>query len=586
MPQYSPIATADGKVYEDEFALTLGRPMPDPWDEKDQYKKVEEKPLNEDPLGKDSYLSPSVGLQSEPQDTDPFEIAAARQKGSVRPLEGRTEGKTSKVLSGYLPHVLEGIMTLPERAFKAAEDYRKTGEYDPAPAIETALMMLGARTPFMKQGDLGVFGGTNAYRMAASGEEGLVKAMALDKKISVANTLEKYNWSPQSIYDSTGLYRGREGAWKFEIPDIGMKFKNEFDPSGETLTQLQRIKLETKGGILGDIIDHPELFKAYPWLKDTRIKILKDNEIEKSFGGWAKYKDPHTGYSTIAFRASYLDRPLELKKLLLHETQHLIQGYEGFAKGATYLEAKDLVTKFDADVNEQIALLQSELQLRRDKHPDAMSREDVLKFSLYVKKLQDTLKRFKESAEEVGKINYYRTAGEVEARNVEKRFTNPPREKGVRKQIPDTTEAYHPDDQIVSKRVETYDPFDLDGKAKNMDPDLQVVYRAEPEVISSAAVKVDGKIYEGIIHSDAMEAAAKEFGETVYDKDIPYGFMTNKGRFVSREEAALIAREANQLVSEARMTMRSREKKGKQYDLDSLDLKGNLEKYNKSQGRH
>jgi hypothetical protein len=84
---------------------------------------------------------------------DPFARAAARTRQSVRPEGGRLEGPATFVLEHYLPHVADQVLTLPQRAFEASERLRLTGEYDPGPAVETALMMVGS--PLTPRGALG-----------------------------------------------------------------------------------------------------------------------------------------------------------------------------------------------------------------------------------------------------------------------------------------------------------------------------------------------------------------------------------------------------------------------------------------------
>jgi hypothetical protein len=76
---------------------------------------------------------------------DPFARAAARTRQSVQPEGGRLEGPATFVLENYLPHVANQLLTLPQRALEASERLRLTGEYDPGPAVETALMMAGMR---------------------------------------------------------------------------------------------------------------------------------------------------------------------------------------------------------------------------------------------------------------------------------------------------------------------------------------------------------------------------------------------------------------------------------------------------------
>ncbi|MFT4115421.1 hypothetical protein [Bradyrhizobium sp.] len=71
------------------------------------------------------------------------------------------------------------------------------------------------------------------------------------------------------------------------------------------------------------------------------------------------------------------------------------------------------------------------------------------------------------------------------------------------------------------------------------------------ETITSAAIRYDGHVFEGALHSDAYEAAAsatgRDFGEVISaTKPQDSGFLTSSGRFVDREEAARIANGARQ----------------------------------------
>lgn len=73
----------------------------------------------------------------------PAEVAARRMQRSVRPEGGRQEGGATKVLDKYVPHVVGGLASLPQRALEASETRRMGGEYDPGPGIETALTVMG-----------------------------------------------------------------------------------------------------------------------------------------------------------------------------------------------------------------------------------------------------------------------------------------------------------------------------------------------------------------------------------------------------------------------------------------------------------
>ena len=65
----------------------------------------------------------------------------------------------------------------------------------------------------------------------------------------------------------------------------------------------------------------------------------------------------------------------------------------------------------------------------------------------------------------------------------------------------------------------------------------------EPESIRSAAIRHEGNIYEGRLHSDAYQTAAdatgKDFGDVIgKTKPEDAGFMSTAGRYMSRDEAA------------------------------------------------
>ena len=98
-------------------------------------------------------LAPSI-------DDDPFTRAAARTRQSVQPPFGRQPGIATLLLQNLVPAAVQGvpaavqaIATLPQRAMKAAGDLHKTGEYDPGPAVETAMLMVGS--PLTPAGALG-----------------------------------------------------------------------------------------------------------------------------------------------------------------------------------------------------------------------------------------------------------------------------------------------------------------------------------------------------------------------------------------------------------------------------------------------
>lgn len=95
------------------------------------------------------------------------------------------------------------------------------------------------------------------------------------------------------------------------------------------------------------------------------------------------------------------------------------------------------------------------------------------------------------------------------------------------------------------------------------------------EKVGSPAVVVNGKIYKGENHWEALNAAAKEntdaqMADYVGEKgDLADGFVTTAGRFVSRQDAAKIALARGQVPPEAFAGLRSQ---GREPGLKSEDI--------------
>lgn len=90
---------------------------------------------------------------------------------------------------------------------------------------------------------------------------------------------------------------------------------------------------------LSEIITHDELFKAYPQIRN--VEIVFNKNMKK--GEFANATIPQKGgvrssaYIEVSKQTFYKDGVFsvdEFKKTLMHEVQHIIQAYEGFANGS------------------------------------------------------------------------------------------------------------------------------------------------------------------------------------------------------------------------------------------------------------
>jgi hypothetical protein len=162
-----------------------------------------------------------------------------------------------------------------------------------------------------------------------------------------AEEMESQGASRDEIWKETGTIRGPEGAWRQEISDHNARWKVDWkdgiqygnlDFSNITARSLNGQKYYK----LKDVLDHPELFKAYPELKNMDIFFFDNsaNPNERAFYmpggdivglGIASYQNP--GELADMYKETMLD--------LVHEIQHGIQEREPeFAQGGNSNAAK------------------------------------------------------------------------------------------------------------------------------------------------------------------------------------------------------------------------------------------------------
>lgn len=81
---------------------------------------------------------------------------------------------------------------------------------------------------------------------------------------------------------------------------------------------------------LAAALDFPELFRAYPELRRLRVDFYRDSR-----SGTGGFTDPQEHYIAVnVARGGKNAAPGMVLDTILHEVQHVIQGYEGFARGA------------------------------------------------------------------------------------------------------------------------------------------------------------------------------------------------------------------------------------------------------------
>lgn len=254
---------------------------------------------------------------------------------------------------------------------------------------------------------------------------------------NLAKALEAKGVTPEEIWKQTGNVKAPDNIWRQEIADNEAKIKAQYDPQLNYYhsglypdSSWQTKDVET----LGDFIEHPKLFKAYPEAKN--ISITQPGKMWSGDTYSGAYFSP--GKDGIPNRIGiYEDRrrsPDVTMSSLLHETGHYIQEAENMGKGGSpSLFSQDMQEKVswanqqiaekNAQINETYKMLE-EARANKLNDPSAEKRIAALK-NRYDKLLDEKLSYVKEAQlnpkEEAFK-QYQRLLGEAEARLTQNRI--------------------------------------------------------------------------------------------------------------------------------------------------------------------
>lgn len=261
-------------------------------------------------------------------------------------------------------------------------------------------------------------------RFSLAGERGAAAADKAEERtfrmdnLSVARKMEEEKKDAKAIKMATGWELGADGKWRYEMPDA--KIKDTINVGGGQIVKRYEDDMLWNGGKLSDVIDAPELFKAYPQLKDVRI------ETDAIMNDMPSNGEYNSKTNTITIHADELKY---MNGILNHEIQHAIQDIEGFAKGGSPRLVRGEVKKKLNEVTKQIRQLRAE------------GKEDEAK--ALIEKNRGLYNAYQKNDD----YNSYKSlAGEVEARNVSDRLNMTPEER--RKSLAGSTEDVARKDQI------------------------------------------------------------------------------------------------------------------------------------------
>ena len=189
--------------------------------------------------------------------------------------------------------------------------------------------------------------------------------------LAEAKALAAQGHDAQSVWSRTGWYLDTDGKWKMEISDRAAAINpahvqekvNPYTDEVEQLASSRRpdpSKPDTKFASLpgnhADILQHPELHKAYPELAGMPVQGTGFSMAD----GWY---DPESKKIGLAVR-----KVPEFRSTALHETQHAVQDVEGFKQGGN--PGQFLPYGFDRQANEAYKILEERRNLVKERLPD------------------------------------------------------------------------------------------------------------------------------------------------------------------------------------------------------------------------
>ena len=436
--------------------------------------------------------------------------------------------------------------------------------------------------------------------------------------LNVARQMENTKKDAKAIKMATGWERGADGKWRYEIPDAKLSDMTDIDGKGTMVKRNTEDMLWTSGK-LGDKVDAPSLFKAYPDLKDVRL------ETDAITNGLPSNGSFNPKINTITIHANNLKY---LNSILNHEIQHAIQHIEGFARGGNpeYLQwrieaaKKEWRARVWADalrdkaeemgehhnqVEVEKALMDEYKEMGMDNDEWMPDKETRIKgFNYFARGYADRsfdndirAFRLNEStrSDYNSYVEYTKLGGEVEARNVQSRMNMSPEER--RKILAEETEDVARKDQIF-----LYGDNDAYSLKQNKDAEyLEAVKNGDMEKAQKmvydaarAAGYVNGTDYQGegswnapsasvekkdFANLDALRESVEEYsgdtnvfgiinGVTTNDDDFYY----NPGRVGFRDAAAS---ETSSVLRRLRYDKADANTKVKVYRTVPADVKGN-----------
>lgn len=392
-----------------------------------------------------------------------------------------------------------------------------------------------------------------------------------------ARIMEKNGEDAEDIRKATGWFRGADRMWRYEVDNSTDEFNRKGDnlkaenpdyaeyknlwgkmqdmtiTDGEwkrlqELTKVVKPKNAADGGKLSEYLKAPGLYEQYPQLKDVTLRFEEMNEGVRGYYAHGK--------NEIVLNKNFLGEYAsdKAKSTLLHEVQHWIQNYEGFASGASTEYWQNMLAGGNEIVTRDMQEQTRNLQSLRNRYPgiDRLARHAEKYVSEHdAEAYENVYRQAAEAGINEGVLDYYRglrdfvmnpmkesrapfelyrdTAGEIEARDVQKRMNYTAEQRRAEK--PDTGNG----DTV----------FAVNGDSFSIDKDEK----------GNLFVKIDEDILDGVDEKDIKSTIRSEI-----KRRFPNGFVRDgwkiaqtrvgRGEFTNSKYTRMIERTAPQVYQD------------------------------------
>ena len=330
--------------------------------------------------------------------------------------------------------------------------------------------------------------------------------------LEMARELEAMGKSAKKIRVATNWERGADGKWRYEIMDGTYNHPTDDDVVGKTYA-------------LKDILDNDYLFEAYPDLAD--MTVVYDPNID----GWGSYDGER-----ITLNPSLTNE--EIASTLLHEVQHAIQHREMFARGGNLSMMEERIAKEVEKLQQEIDALGEEFQNTSNIH--LLRKAYLLYQGLRRLAKQDKLEGSEYEA-------YRRLAGEVEARNVQKRMGMSEEER-LETMLEATEDVARKDQEIIFREAGVAADAQEGTRYMLPDPDPSEVFYDEMPIFDEQGNEIDFNSLTPEEAKEILDGKVRQMLEAEYEHNVS----------TIRKEAE----EARQAVKEVYRAEKEKRRKG------------------------